>query len=111
MEAAIDSLAQKGSICGIHMILATKHITEDVITGIVRENIPSRIAFAVSSRKESQLVLGRDGAEKLIGQGDMLYCPEGTKDPLRVQGAYVSDEEVDRVAEYVKKQAEKYPME
>ena len=68
------------------------------------------IAFAVSSRKESQLVLGRDGAEKLIGQGDMLYCPAGTKDPLRVQGAYVSDEEVDRVAEYVKKQAEKYPM-
>lgn len=110
VEAAIDSLAQKGSICGIHMILVTKHLTEDVITGIVRENIPSRIAFAVSSRKESQLVLGRDGAEKLIGQGDMLYCPAGTKDPLRVQGAYVSDEEVDRVAEYVKKQAEKYPM-
>ena len=88
----------------------SKHLTEDVITEIVRENIPSRIAFAVSSRKESQLILGRDGAEKLIGLGDMLYFPVGTKDPLRVQGAYVSDEEVDCVAEYVRKQAEKCPM-
>ena len=92
------------------MILVTEQLTEDVITDIVRENIPSRIAFAVSSRKESQLVLGSEGAEKLIGQGDMLYYPVGSKDPLRVQGVYISDEEVYRVAEYVKKQAEKYPM-
>lgn len=110
VEMAIDALAQKGHVCGIHMVVATKQLTEDVITDGVRENIPSRMAFAVSSRKESQLSLGTDGAEKLIGKGDMLYYPAGAKGPLRVQVAYISDEEVNRVAEYVKKQAEKYPM-
>ena len=103
-EDAILRLAQKARRCGIHMILATRYPSEDVIAGIVKSNITSRIAFAVSSSKESRTILDMRGAEKLLGNGDMLYYPIGAIRPARVQGAFISGEELERVMGFVKQQ-------
>jgi S-DNA-T family DNA segregation ATPase FtsK/SpoIIIE len=91
-----------GRAAGIHLIIATQRPSADVITGLMKANIPSRIAFAVASAMESRIILDTMGAEKLVGRGDMLFSPIGTGKPVRVQGCYVSDEEVEAVATYVK---------
>ena len=105
VEDAILRLAQKARACGIHMVLATQRPSVDVITGIVKANIPSRIAFAVSSLTDSRTILDMGGAEKLLGKGDMLFYPIGSNKPLRVQGAFVSDEELNRITDFIKEQA------
>ena len=104
-EDAILRLAQKARACGIHMVLATNLPSNDVITGIIKANIPSRIAFAVSSLTDSRTILDMSGAEKLLGKGDMLYYPIGANKPIRVQGAFISDEELSRVTDFIKQQA------
>ncbi|MBP3812120.1 MAG: DNA translocase FtsK, partial [Acidaminococcaceae bacterium] len=101
----IVRLAQKARACGIHRVLATQRPSVDVITGIVKANIPSRIAFAVSSLTDSRTILDMGGAEKLLGKGDMLFYPIGANKPSRVQGAFVSDEELNRVTGFIKEQA------
>lgn len=91
---------------GIHMILATQRPSVDVITGIIKANVPSRMAFAVSSGVNSRTIIDGNGAEKLLGRGDMLYLPMGENKPIRVQGAFISDQEVERVVEFVTDQQE-----
>jgi len=102
VEESICRIAQMGRAAGIHLIIATQRPSADVITGLMKANIPSRIAFAVASAMESRIILDTQGAEKLVGRGDMLYAPIGAGKPLRVQGCFVSDEEVEAVATYVK---------
>ncbi len=102
VEESICRIAQMGRAAGIHLIIATQRPSADVITGLMKANIPSRIAFAVASAMESRIILDTQGAEKLVGRGDMLYAPIGNGKPLRVQGCFVSDEEVESVASYVK---------
>lgn len=102
VENAICRLAQKGRAAGIHLILGTQRPSVDVITGLIKANVPSRIAFTVKSQVDSRTIIDVAGAEKLIGRGDMLYAPVGSTKPLRVQGAFVSDSEVEKVVEYVK---------
>ena len=102
VEESICRIAQMGRAAGIHLIIATQRPSADVITGLMKANIPSRIAFAVASAMESRIILDTQGAEKLVGRGDMLFAPIGTGKPVRVQGCYVSDEEVEDVATYVK---------
>jgi S-DNA-T family DNA segregation ATPase FtsK/SpoIIIE len=102
VEESICRIAQMGRAAGIHLVIATQRPSADVITGLMKANIPSRIAFAVASAMESRIILDTQGAEKLVGRGDMLFSPIGTGKPVRVQGCFVSDEEVEAVASFVK---------
>ncbi|MBD8051583.1 DNA translocase FtsK [Limnohabitans radicicola] len=106
IEELIARLAQKARAAGIHLILATQRPSVDVITGLIKANIPTRIAFSVGSKIDSRTILDQMGAEALLGMGDMLYMASGTGFPIRVHGAFVSDEEVHRVVEYLKSQGE-----
>src|SRR5450830_1024543 len=106
VEELIAHIAQKARAAGIHLILATQRPSVDVITGLIKANIPTRIAFQVSSKIDSRTILDQMGAEALLGMGDMLYMPSGTGLPIRVHGAFVSDEEVHRVVSYLKSQGE-----
>ena len=103
VETAVVRIAQKARAAGIHLIIGTQRPSVDVITGLIKANIPSRIAFTVMSGMDSRIILDTVGAEKLCGRGDMLYAPVGAPKPARVQGAFVSDEEVEAVVEYVKR--------
>lgn len=105
VEESICRVAQMGRAAGMHLVIATQRPSADVITGLMKANIPSRIAFAVSSSLESRIILDQNGAEKLIGMGDMLYAPLGGGKPLRVQGAFVSDEERDAIVSFIKEQS------
>lgn len=105
VESAIKRLAQKARAAGIHLILATQRPSVDVITGTLKANIPSRIAFAVSSQTDSRTIIDVGGAEKLLGKGDMLFCPIGQNKPLRVQGAFVTDAELNKIVDFIKKQS------
>lgn len=106
VEDAICRLAQKARAAGIHLVLATQRPSVDVITGIIKANIPSRISFAVSSQIDSRTILDMSGAEKLLGKGDMLFYPVGSAKPQRVQGAFVSDEEVERLLDFIRSQGQ-----
>ena len=102
VEEAICRLAQKARAAGMHLVIATQRPSVDVITGLIKANIPSRIAFAVSSQVDSRTILDTIGAEKLLGKGDMLFFPSGAPKPSRVQGAFVSDDEVEKIVDFVK---------
>ena len=102
VEEAICRLAQKARAAGMHLVIATQRPSVDVITGLIKANIPSRIAFAVSSQVDSRTILDSVGAEKLLGKGDMLFFPSGAPKPVRVQGAFVSDDEVEKVVDFIK---------
>ena len=106
VEDAICRLAQKARAAGIHLVLATQRPSVDVITGIIKANIPSRISFAVSSQIDSRTILDMSGAEKLLGKGDMLFYPVGSAKPQRLQGAFVSDEEVERLLDFIRGQGQ-----
>lgn len=106
VENSIIRLAQMARAAGIHMIIATQRPSVDVITGIIKANVPSRLAFAVSSGTDSRTILDSNGAEKLLGRGDMLFQPMGMNKPLRVQGGYISDAEVERITDFIKDQSE-----
>ena len=106
VEDAICRLAQKARAAGIHMVLATQRPSVDVITGIIKANVPSRISFAVSSQIDSRTILDRSGAEKLLGRGDMLFFPIGESKPRRVQGAFISDEEVEKLLAFIRAQGQ-----
>ncbi|WP_340003819.1 DNA translocase FtsK 4TM domain-containing protein [Paenibacillus sp. FSL K6-0276] len=106
VEDAICRLAQMARAAGIHLIIATQRPSVDVITGLIKANIPSRIAFGVSSNVDSRTILDMPGAEKLLGRGDMLFLPMGASKPIRVQGAFMSDEEVETIVQYVSSQGE-----
>ena len=106
VEDSICRLAQKARAAGMHLIVATQRPSVDVITGLIKANIPSRIAFAVKSQIDSRTIIDTQGAEKLLGNGDMLYCPVGLSKPVRVQGSYVSDDEIERVIDFVTSQGE-----
>lgn len=102
VEDSIVRLAQKARAAGMHLVIATQKPTVQVVTGLIKGNIPSRIALMVASQIDSRVILDASGAEKLLGNGDMLYCPVGAQKPIRLQGCYVSDDEVERVVEYIK---------
>lgn len=101
IEEAICRIAQKARACGIHLVVATQRPSVDVITGLIKANIPSRIAFAVSSQTDSRTILDMSGAEKLLGKGDMLYSPIGMNKPVRIQGAFLTEEEVEKITDFV----------
>jgi S-DNA-T family DNA segregation ATPase FtsK/SpoIIIE len=105
VEELIARLAQKARASGIHLVLATQRPSVDVITGLIKANIPTRVAFQVASRIDSRTILDQQGAESLLGQGDMLYLPPGHGYPNRVHGAFVSDDEVHRVTAWLKELA------
>ena len=106
VEDAICRLAQKARAAGLHLVLATQRPSVDVITGIIKANIPSRISFSVSSQIDSRTILDMGGAEKLLGKGDMLFYPVGAAKPRRVQGAFVSDQEVEELLDYIRAQGQ-----
>lgn len=105
VEDYIIRLSQKSRAVGIHLIVSTQRPSVDVVTGLIKSNLPARISFHVASKVDSRTVLDQNGAEKLLGSGDMLFMPPGTTELLRLQGTYVSDEEVERVVDYLRKQA------
>ena len=105
VEESICRIAQMGRASGIHLVIATQRPSADVITGLMKANIPSRIAFAVASAMESRIILDTGGAEKLVGKGDMLYAPLGQGKPKRVQGCFITDDEVQKVVDFIKKNA------
>lgn len=105
VELSIQRLTQLSRACGMHLIVATQRPSTDVITGLIKSNIPSRISFAVSSSIDSRTILDQVGAEKLLGYGDMLYLPQGESAPIRIQGCFVTDEEIKKITDYAKKQA------
>ena len=102
IEDAICRLAQMARACGIHLVIATQRPSVDVITGLIKANIPSRIAFSVSSQTDSRTILDTGGAEKLLGRGDMLYYPMGANKPVRIQGAFISENEVIKITDFIK---------
>ena len=102
VEESICRVAQMGRAAGMHLVIATQRPSSDVITGLMKANIPSRIAFAVASSLESRIILDTTGAEKLVGKGDMLYAPLGAGKPTRVQGCFITPEEIERVVGFVK---------
>src|SRR5690625_1148905 len=106
VENAISRIAQKARACGIHLLLATQRPSVDVITGLIKANIPTRIAFSVSSQVDSRTILDTSGAEKLLGKGDMLFIENGSGEITRLQGPFVSDEEIERVTGYARTLAE-----
>ena len=108
VEESLCRLAQKARAAGMHLVIGTQRPSVDVITGLIKANIPSRIAFTVSSQTDSRVILDMTGAEKLIGRGDMLYSPVGFQKPVRVQGSFVSDKEVEAVVKFIKDKSEGY---
>ncbi len=103
VEEAICRLAQMARAAGLHLIIATQRPSVDVITGLIKANIPSRIAFNVSSGVDSRTIIDMNGAEKLLGKGDMLFYPVGYQKPVRIQGAFISDKEVENIVSYLKR--------
>lgn len=106
VEEAIARIAQKARACGIHLLIATQRPSVDVITGLIKANVPTRIAFSVSSQIDSRTIIDISGAERLLGRGDMLFVENGTGKPVRIQGAFITDEEIEKVVEHVRTQGE-----
>lgn len=110
LEDRVQSLAQKSRAAGIHLVLATQRPTKDVVTGVIRSVMPTRVAFAVPAEADSRVVLEQEGAQKLLGRGDMLYTTPGMSEPIRVQNGYVSDAEILRIVEFIKDNNEARPI-